>query len=173
MSLQSFGSINVLRTKPQHAEALELLTKAAKQVQPILKKRSWFVGKLTEFLPKSPNLLGLNVNRGQEIKIRLRYPGNEGSFYEWHHVLGTLLHELVHIVHGPHNAAFYKLLDELWEDAEDLMDRGISGTCQGFDAPSAGRLGSHSHLPTHNPPEHRKADAIRKVSCVFCKLAHA
>ena len=28
-------------------------------------------------------------------------------------VLGTMLHELCHNEHGPHNAAFYKLLDEI------------------------------------------------------------
>ena len=26
-----------------------------------------------------------------------------------------MLHEMTHNIHGPHNAAFYKLLDELWE----------------------------------------------------------
>lgn len=43
------------------------------------------------------------------------------------------------------------------------MDRGISGSGQGFDAPSAGRLGSHAFIPLHNPPEHKMADAMRKV----------
>lgn len=71
----------------------------------------------------------------------------------------------MHVVVGPHNASFYKLLDELWGEAEDLMDRGISGSGSGFDAPSAGRLGSHAAIPTHNPPQHRMGDAIRKVSC--------
>ena len=28
-------------------------------------------------------------------------------------VLGTMLHELCHNEHGPHSAAFYKLLDEI------------------------------------------------------------
>jgi hypothetical protein len=64
---------------------------------------------------------------------------------------------------SPHNAAFYKLLDELWSEAEELMDRGVSGSGQGFDAPSAGRLGSHAFIPIHNPPSHKMADAIRKV----------
>lgn len=43
------------------------------------------------------------------------------------------------------------------------MDRGISGSGQGFDAPSAGRLGSHAFIPIHNPPSHKMADFIRKV----------
>jgi hypothetical protein len=33
----------------------------------------------------------------------------------------------VHIAIGPHNASFYKMLDELWEEAEALMDKGITG----------------------------------------------
>jgi hypothetical protein len=106
------------------------------------------------------------ARRGQEVKIRLRPAGREGSFYDWNHVLGTMLHELCHNRIGPHNAEFYKLLDELWSEAEELMDKGISGTGQGFDAPSAGRLGAHGFIPTHNPPEHKKADAVRKVGVV-------
>lgn len=76
--------------------------------------------------------------------------------------------QLCHIIIGPHNAAFYKLLDELWSEAEDLMDRGITGSGQGFDAPSAGRLGSHAFIPIHNPAEHKMADAIRKVRYLVC-----
>ncbi|KAF6266695.1 WLM domain-containing protein [Scenedesmus sp. NREL 46B-D3] len=150
--------------KDREAEARQMLERVAKQVQPIMRKRQWTVRKLSEFIPRSPNLLGLNVNRGQEVKIRLRPAGREGSFYDWNHVLGTMLHELCHNRIGPHNAEFYKLLDELWSEAEELMDKGISGTGQGFDAPSVGRLGSHGFIPTHNPPEHKMADAMRKAA---------
>jgi hypothetical protein len=144
-------------------EARSLLEKVAYQVQPIMRKRSWTVKQLSEFVPKNPNLLGLNVNRGAEVKIRLRPHHSQDSFYDFNHILGTMLHELVHIVHGPHNAAFYKLLDELWEEAEDLMDKGIGGSGQGFDAASVGRLGSYSFIPQHNPPSHKKRDAILQV----------
>lgn len=71
--------------------------------------------------------------------------------------------QLCHNEISPHNAAFYKLPDELWGEAEDLMDKGITGSGQGFDAPSAGRLGRHAFIPLHNPPTHKMADAIRKV----------
>ena len=40
---------------------------------------------------------------------------------------GTLLHELCHCDVGPHNAAFYKLLDTLWEEVEALEDKGYTG----------------------------------------------
>lgn len=71
--------------------------------------------------------------------------------------------QLCHNEISAHNAAFYKLLDELWGEAEELMDKGITGSGAGFDAPSAGRLGSHAFIPIHNPPEHRMAEAVRKV----------
>ena len=96
--------ISHLKRQPRAAEALELLKRVALQVQPIMRKRQWTVRKLSEFVPKSNNLLGLNVNRGAEVKLRLRPPGQEDSFYPWEHVLGTMLHELCHNNIGPHNA---------------------------------------------------------------------
>ena len=51
-------------------------------------------------------------------------------------VLGTMLHELCHIVHGPHNDKFYSLLEELRVEAEELIDKGVAGLgafeCEGF-----------------------------------------
>lgn len=41
-------------------------------VRGVLRNRGWKVGAVTEFYPKNANLLGLNVNRGHLIKIRLR-----------------------------------------------------------------------------------------------------
>lgn len=43
-----------------------------------------------------PGNAGLNVNRGARIKVRLRQPGDKGSFLPYNSILGTLLHELVH-----------------------------------------------------------------------------
>ena len=51
----------------------------------------------------------------QRILLRLRHASDESRFFDFNHVLGTMLHEITHNIHGPHNAAFYKLLDELWE----------------------------------------------------------
>ncbi|KAH1114664.1 hypothetical protein J1N35_008042 [Gossypium stocksii] len=39
-----------------------------------------------------------------------------------------MLHELCHNAHGPHNASFYKLWDELRKKCEKLMSKGITGT---------------------------------------------
>lgn len=49
------------------------------------------------------------------------------------------------------------------QEVENLMDRGIKGSGQGFDAKSMGRIGAHGFIPTHNVPEHQRRDAMLKV----------
>ena len=63
--------------------------------------------------PKNPALLGLNVGGGVHVKLRLRRPNRDWDFFPFDQVLDTMLHELCHNAHGPHNASFYKLWDEL------------------------------------------------------------
>lgn len=65
------------------------------------------------YSPANPSLLGLNVGGGVQIKLRLRRPNQDGDFIPYQQVLDTMLHELSHNEHGPHNASFYKLWDEL------------------------------------------------------------
>jgi hypothetical protein len=61
----------------------------------------WRVPLLSEMFPRNPSLLGLNINGGQEIRLRLRPArGGGAAFYGEHHILMTMLHELTHIVHG-------------------------------------------------------------------------
>lgn len=63
--------------------------------------------------PNNPSLLGLNVGGGVQVKLRLRRPNREWDFFPFDQILDTMLHELCHNVHAPHNASFYKLWDEL------------------------------------------------------------
>ena len=63
--------------------------------------------------PRSPRLLGLNVGKGIEVKLRLRRDGRDLDFIPYEEVLDTMLHELCHSERGPHDAQFYKLWDEL------------------------------------------------------------
>ena len=65
------------------------------------------------FRPKNPALLGVNVGRGIHVKLRLRRLNRDEEFLPYHEVLDTMLHELCHNVHSPHNASFYKLWDEI------------------------------------------------------------
>ncbi|KAK4361725.1 hypothetical protein RND71_016966 [Anisodus tanguticus] len=132
--------------KVRDDEAMEILEKVAKQVQPIMRKRKWKVKVLSEFCPANPSLLGLNIGGGAEVKIRLRRPNNEWDFFPYAQILDTMLHELCHNEYGPHNADFYNLLDEIRKECEELMAKGITGTGQGFDLPGK-RLGGFSHQP--------------------------
>jgi hypothetical protein len=126
-STRTFGSVHILTGEHNIAYAEELLVRAAKQSEPICEKRGWTVRRLVEFYPpQQHNLYGLNVNKGAEIRVRLRMPGDRASFLEYESVLKTLLHELCHIVHGAHSAEFYQLLDELVAECEALHARGVT-----------------------------------------------
>ncbi|EEF39621.1 uncharacterized protein LOC8286855 [Ricinus communis] len=132
--------------KPGEEEAKRMLEKIAKQVQPIMRKHKWRVKVLSEFCPKNPALLGLNVGGGVHVKLRLRRPNRDWDFFPFDMVLDTMLHELCHNVHGPHNANFYKLWDELRKECEELLSKGITGSAEGFDMPGR-RLGGFSCQP--------------------------
>ncbi|KAK9726793.1 hypothetical protein RND81_05G237300 [Saponaria officinalis] len=90
--------------------------------------------------------MGLNIGGGAEIKLRLRRQERQWDFFSYEQILDTMLHELCHNEHGPHNADFYKLLDELRLECEELMAKGITGTGRGFDVPGR-RVGGFSQPP--------------------------
>ncbi|KAI4307884.1 hypothetical protein L6164_031013 [Bauhinia variegata] len=138
--------IKALKRKPGEEEARKMLEKIAKQVQPIMRKHKWRVKLLSEFCPGNPSLLGLNVGAGVHVKLRLRRPNRDWDFFPFDQVLDTMLHELCHNSHGPHNANFYKLWDELRKECEELMAKGLTGTGEGFDLPGR-RLGGFSRQP--------------------------
>ncbi|CAN7028547.1 hypothetical protein IGI04_029226 [Brassica rapa subsp. trilocularis] len=144
--LNKVWEIKALKKKAREDEARKILEKVANQVQPIMTRRKWRVKLLSEFCPTNPRLLGVNVNRGVQVKLRLRRVNNDGDFLSYHEILDTMLHELCHNAHGPHNASFYKLWDELRKECEELMSKGITGTGQGFDVPGK-RLGGFTRQP--------------------------
>lgn len=71
--------------------------------------------------------IGINVNRGSKICLRLRYPGDKTQFMPFEEVLDTFLHELSHNVHGPHDEKFHALWDKLRSELEDLIRKGYTG----------------------------------------------
>ena len=119
-----------LASKRRGADALHMLRKIASMVKPIMRQRSWRVGTLAEFYPSETSLLGLNTNRGDRIDLRLRYPGDDTQFLPLEEVLDTMLHELCHIVHGPHDRHFHALWAKLRDEQEALISKGYSG--EGF-----------------------------------------
>lgn len=81
------------RHRARESEALLILRKVASLIKPIMRQRSWRVGTLCEFYPHERNLLGLNINRGQKICLRLRYASDERQFIPIEQVVDTMLHE--------------------------------------------------------------------------------
>ncbi|KAJ2598670.1 hypothetical protein GGF39_002558 [Coemansia sp. RSA 1721] len=151
------GSVHALKRRSNPDAALELLHRISAQVRPIMAKRGWKVGTLREFFPGNPNLLGLNVNHGQEIRIRLRPAFNDQQFLVYEDLLGTMLHELVHNVRGPHDAVFYAKLDELKREAAELLVRGYTG--DGFYSEGK-RVGLGV---SHDAPRHEMRDRAVKA----------
>ncbi|KAI2604625.1 WLM-domain-containing protein [Hypoxylon sp. NC1633] len=137
-------SFSHLATFPREKDALHTLKKVASLVKPIMRARGWKVGQLTEFYPDQHNLLGLNVGGGQKICLRLRYPGDRIQFLPIEQVVDTMLHELAHNVHGPHDVKFHALWNQLREEHEALAMKGYTG--EGF-LSTGHRLGGR-RIPT-------------------------
>jgi len=136
---------------PHQNQIKELLKRASTQVIPIMRKRNWHVNLLTEFQPRQPNLLGLNVIHGDHCTIKIKCRKSDQSLYDYQHILGTLLHELCHLVHGPHNQAFYTLLDQLYQETESGQAPDVLG-------PSCGhKLSTNTHNPTNRYQARDKA----------------
>ncbi|KAI5835925.1 WLM-domain-containing protein [Schizophyllum commune Tattone D] len=123
-------TITHLRDQPRGDEALDMLKRVASLAKPIMRKRNWHLPTLGEFLPDDPNLLGINVNRGHQIFLRLRPAANPSTFYDLEFVMGTMLHELTHNHRGPHDEVFYRYLDGLEDEYAALKRSGYAG--EGF-----------------------------------------
>ncbi|SCU95908.1 LANO_0E11826g1_1 [Lachancea nothofagi CBS 11611] len=119
------NQVAVMQRKPKREYALAILKDIAHQVSLLMRENKFKVGQLVEFYPKNKQLLGMNVNGGAKIMLRLRQPFDEDQFLAREQILGTMLHELTHNLHGPHNAIFYKKLDELMARQWVIEQRGL------------------------------------------------
>ncbi|KAK4550065.1 hypothetical protein LTR36_003032 [Oleoguttula mirabilis] len=137
-----FNSYEHLQGLPRGDAALTMLRKVASLVKPIMRKRGWTVQILAEFLPVEQNLLGLNVNKGYKICVRLRYHNHPDLFLPVEQVVDTMLHELSHNVWGDHDSNFHQLWDELRDEHETLVRKGYTG--EGF-LSEGQRLGGGRH----------------------------
>ncbi|KAI5236570.1 putative zinc metallopeptidase [Aureobasidium subglaciale] len=151
-----FGSYEHLMDCPQPEEALIRLRKIASLVKPLMRKRSWKVKVLTEFLPDDERLLGLNINKTFKICVRLRYTHNPGTFLPIEQCVDTLLHELSHVIFGDHDSNFHALWDELRDDHETLVLRGYTG--EGF-LTGGKKLGGGPVPPQHEMRRLARANA--------------
>lgn len=146
------------RSRPREGDALHMLQKIASLVKPIMRQRGWRVGVLTEFYPQERNLLGLNINKGERICLRLRYPGDERQFMPLEEITDTMLHELCHIVHGPHDEPFHNLWNQLRDEYDNLIRKGYTG--EGF--LSTGHKLGGARIPMHEARRRARAAAERR-----------
>lgn len=103
---------------PNPALAKDLLERLRLTTAKVVENRKWRVPVLKEFYPKNRSLLGLNVNRGKSIMIRLREGHDQMTFLPWESVLGTLVHELTHNEIGEHSAEFYKTMEKIYDEVD-------------------------------------------------------
>ncbi|GAA5870038.1 hypothetical protein JCM8547_001445 [Rhodosporidiobolus lusitaniae] len=158
------GSITVLKNQPESEKAHLLLLKIHSHVKPIMKKHGWYLPMLAEFFPKNPSLLGINVNAGQKICIRLRLADDPYSFlpldYGTHSLIGIMLHELTHNKRGPHDDTFFKILDGLQDEYEALRASGYSG--EGFFG-KGNRVGEGVGHDTNVSLKEARGKALRRI----------
>jgi DNA-dependent metalloprotease WSS1 len=128
---------------------MQLLRKIGREVRPVMKGRGWTLPLLSEFsgfskTERDSNLLGINVDSGKKICLRLRHTASDqrllDDFLPFEDIVGTMLHELSHNVRGPHDDIFYKTLSELEEEWYEARRKGTNVGEAGFDG-AGHRLG--------------------------------
>ncbi|KAG8744984.1 hypothetical protein FRC10_009092 [Ceratobasidium sp. 414] len=110
-----FHRIEPLSHLPNPIQARSTLSKLANDpaILHIMRLHEFSVGMLTELAPhEHPNLLGLNVNGGQSILLRIRTNAYDG-FRSYGEVRRVLCHELAHNVYNGHGDDFKTLNSQL------------------------------------------------------------
>ena len=107
--------------------------------------------KPTKIMPN--NVLGYNLTqftnpKTHAIHLRLRHPATH-ELVDYESIAGTMCHELAHCEVGPHNAQFYKVMEEIEEQYALFLARGVVLDKQGFPVGSedAYRLGGRKVSP--------------------------
>lgn len=106
-------TIASLNKGPCPEQCLRMLYSLSHKVSKLMQQKNLKIIQLQEFHPKQENLLGMNVNKGHKVLLRLRPKRDIYTLLDEESVMDTLLHELVHNTIGPHNDKFNKLWDDL------------------------------------------------------------
>lgn len=107
--------IEVLGEFDNHNDARLLLQQIRddRMVKQIMDTNDWRIMRLIELHPlRDSKILGYNMNKGVVIALRLR-TDSLTTFLEYRAIISTVLHELSHMVFGPHDASFHALDREL------------------------------------------------------------
>lgn len=105
-----------MATAPDKKRSLDLLRRLFSLVKPVMAKHNFTIGSLHEFYPKDPCLLGMNMNKGFKIFIRLRYGHDPTQYLDEESLLETMLHELTHNLYGPHDKTFFDFLNKISDE---------------------------------------------------------
>ncbi|KAF8202397.1 WLM-domain-containing protein [Pholiota molesta] len=125
-----FHDVKPLPHLPNPDSALNLLRRLAEDpaIKNIMQKHEFTVGLLTELAPhEHPELLGLNENAGQAIKLRIRTDRYDG-FRLYTEVRRVLCHELTHNVWGDHDENFKALNSKLNREVAEFEKATTNGT---------------------------------------------
>jgi hypothetical protein len=125
-----FHRVAPLSHLPNPAEAEALLMRLAEDpaILHVMQKHEFAVGLLTELAPhEHPHLLGLNTNKGQSIKLRLRTDRYDGMRL-YADVRRVLCHELTHNVWGDHDNNFKELNSILNREVAEFERSRTAGT---------------------------------------------
>lgn len=136
-------------------------------IRHIMQIHKFSVGLLTELAPhEHPELLGLNVNAGQEIKLRIRTNAYDG-FRLYRDIRMVLCHELAHNVWGDHdnNVCFSQhraqtnLLMSLFVQFKELNSKLNKAVVEFERARSAGTHSLMGDVEMYEPPVELEAAA--------------
>lgn len=152
------GQLTFLKRKPDSQRAHSLLQDLTKAVSYLMLKNKLKVGTLAEFYPRDKRLLGLNVNAGMKIMVRLRSPYNDAEFLSWESIMETMIHELTHNRFGPHDSKFHKQMEEFRVDQWYYERMGMHNTFLG----SGRKLGGSGQNGTSNRGRVRRGGFVGK-----------
>ncbi|TEB33281.1 WLM-domain-containing protein [Coprinellus micaceus] len=125
-----FHQIVPLAHLPNPEQARSTLQKLASDpaILHVMQKHQFTVGTLTELAPhEQPHLLGLNVNAGESIKLRI-YTDRYDGFRSFKEMRRVLCHELTHNVWGDHDNNFKELNSQLNREVVEFERASIEGT---------------------------------------------
>jgi hypothetical protein len=122
-----FGKIEILPGLPNEQKAHEILSSLTIDpgILACMAKHEWNVGALTELYPdgkvgeSAGCVMGLNENKGQRIKLRIRTDDLQG-FRKIASIRKVLFHELAHNVHSEHDGDFFMLMRQIEQECNDM-----------------------------------------------------
>ena len=161
----NFGRFEVLyrRSTPSPYDAEKLLLKLSLDpgILEIMKTQRFRVLTLCELDPEDADeeqaakgeadkcLLGWNRNFGERIALRLRTDDLQ-SFRKYASIVNTLIHELSHNVHGPHDANFWALFNSLKRIYEDIHSKRNHAPVLGYEMATRVENTSRTHISIPN-----------------------